>query len=53
MNIVKSVIDHFEPLSDKDKLYCDSRETTKNTFILEGTLTHIKNSERSGGSLFG
>ena len=27
MSIVKSVIDHFEPLSDKDKLYGDSCET--------------------------
>ena len=57
MNSVKSVCDNFESLSDKDKkdmlLYGDSRlDRIKNKFILEATLTYIKNSERFCGSLF-
>ena len=51
MNSVKSVYDHFESLSDKDKKdilsYGDSRlDRIKNKFILEATLTYIENSER-------
>ena len=57
MNSVKSVYDNFESLPDKDKkdilLYDDSRlDRIKNKFILEATLTYIKNSERFCGSLF-
>ena len=57
MNSVKSVYDNFEPLSDKDKkdilLYGDSRlnRIKKKNFILEATLTYIKNYERFCGSL--
>ena len=57
MSSVKSVYDNFESLSDKDKkdilLYGDSRlDRIKNKFILEATLTYIRNSERFYGSLF-
>ena len=57
MNSVKSVYDNVESLSDKDKkdilLYGDSRlDRIKNKFILEATLTYIKNSERLSGPLF-
>ena len=57
MNSVKSVYDNFESWSDKDKkdilLYGDSRlDRIKNKFILEATLTYIKDSERFCGSLF-
>ena len=57
MNSVKSVYDNFESLSDEDKkhiLLCgDSRlDRIENKFILEATLTYIKNSERFCRSLF-
>ena len=57
MSSVKSVYDHFESLSDKDKnyihLYGDSRlDRIKCKFILEATLTYITNSERFCRSLF-
>ena len=57
MNSVKSVYDNFESLSDKEKkdifLYGDSHlDRIKNKFILEATLTYIKNSERFCGFLF-
>ena len=57
MSSVKSVYDNFESLSDKDKkdilLYGDSRlDRIKNKFILEATLTYMRNSERFCGSLF-
>ena len=57
INSIKSVYDNFESLSDKDKkkmfLYGDSYlGRIKNKFILEATLTYIKNSERFCGSLF-
>ena len=57
MNSVKSVYDNFESLSDEDKkdiLLCgDSRlDRIENKFILEATLTNIKNSERFCRSLF-
>ena len=55
-NSVKSVYDNFESFSDKDKkdilLYGDSRlYRIKDKFILEATLTYIKNSERFCGTL--
>ena len=48
VNSVKFVFDNFESLSDKDKkdilLYGDSRlNRIKHKFILEATLTYIKN----------
>ena len=57
MNRVKSVCDHFESMSDNIKknvlLYGDSRfDEGKNRFILEATITYIKDSERFSGSLF-
>ena len=57
MSSVKSVYDNFESLSDKNKkdilLYGISRlDRITNGFILEATLTYIKNSERCCGSLF-
>ena len=57
MSSVKSVYDNFESLSDKNKkdilLYGISRlDRITNGFILEATLTYIKNSERFCGSLF-
>ena len=57
MNSVKSIYDNFGSLPDKDKkymlLYGDSRlDRIKNEFILEATLTYIKNSERFYGSPF-
>ena len=57
MNSVKFVYDNSEPLSDKDKkdipLYVDSYlDKIKNKFILEATLTCIRNSERFCVSLF-
>ena len=56
MNNVKSVIDNFESLSEKDKkdilLYGDSRlDRTKNKSISEASLTYIKNSENFCRSL--
>ena len=57
MSSVKSVHDNFESLSDKDKKdiisYCDSSlNRIENKFILEATLTYIRNSKRFCGSLF-
>ena len=57
MNRVKSVCDNFESMSDNIKknalLYGDSRfDEGKNRFILEATITYIKDSERFFGSLF-
>ena len=57
MNSVKSVLDNFESLRDKDKkdilLYGDSHlDNNKNKYILEATLNYIKNPERFSGSLF-
>ena len=57
MNIVNSVHDHFESLSDSNKrdilLYGESRlDTNKNKFILVVTINYIKHSERFSGSLF-
>ena len=50
VNSAKFVIDNFESLSEKDKkdilLYGDPRlNRIKNKFILEATLTYIKNYE--------
>ena len=57
MGSVKSVYDNFVSLSDKDKkdmlLYDDlNLERIKNKFILEATLTYIKNFEKFCGSPF-
>ena len=57
LNYVKSVYDNFESLSDKDKkeilLYGDSSlERIKYKFILQATLTYIRNFDRLYGSLF-
>ena len=57
MNIVNSVHDHFESLSDSSKrdilLYGESRlDTNKNKFILVVTINYIKHSDRFSGSLF-
>ena len=57
MNSVKSVCDNFESMSDNIKknvlLYGDSRfDEVKNRFILEATITYIKDSERLSGYLF-
>ena len=57
MNSVKSVCDNFESMSDNVKknvlLYGDSRfDEVKNRYILEATITYIKDSERFSGSLF-
>ena len=57
MSSVKSVYDNSESLSDKDKkdilLYGDLHlDRIKSKFILEVTLTYIKNSERFCGFLF-
>ena len=57
MNSVKSVCDNFESMPDnvtKNVLfYGDSRfNKVKNRFILEATLTYIKDSEGFSGSLF-
>ena len=57
MNIVNSVRDHFESLSDSSKrdilLYGYSRlDTNKNKFILVVSINYIKHSERFSGSLF-
>ena len=56
MNSVKCVLGNFEYLSDNDEkgilLYGDSRlDNNKNKFILEATLSYIKDSERFSGSL--
>ena len=58
MNSVKSVCDNFESISDnvkKNLLLCsDSRfDEFKTRFILDATITYIKNCERFFGSLFG
>ena len=57
MNSVKSVCDTFESMSDNVKknlpLYGDSRfDEVKNRFILEATITYIKDSERFSGYPF-
>ena len=57
MNSVKSICDNFESMSDNVKknvlLYGDSRfNEVKNRFILEATITYIKDSEQFSGSLF-
>ena len=57
MNSVKSVCDHCESMSDNVKknvpLYGDSHfNEVKNRFILEATITYIKDSERLSGYLF-
>ena len=57
INSVNSVSDHFESFSDNDKrdilLYGDTRfNTSKNKFILESTITYIKNTDRFSGPLF-
>ena len=51
MNSVKSILEHFESLSDNVKkdilLYVDSRlDGNKNEFILEATLTYTKGTGR-------
>ena len=51
MNSVKSILEHFESLSDNVKkdilLYVDSSlDGNKNEFILEATLTYIKGTGR-------
>ena len=56
MNSVKSVCDNFESMSDNVKknilLYGDSRfDDVKNRYILEATITYIKESEQFSGSL--
>ena len=56
MNSVSSVLSNFESLHDNSKkeilLYGDSfLDQNKNKFILEATLTFIKNSERFSGPL--
>ena len=57
MNSVQSVCDNFEPMSHNVKnnvlLYGDSRfDEVKNRFILEATVTYIKDTERFFGYLF-
>ena len=57
MNSVKSVCDNFETMSDNVKknvlLYGDSRfDEVKNRYILEATITYIKDFQRFSGSLF-
>ena len=57
MNSVKSILENFESLSDNVKkdilLYGDSRlDGNKNKFILEATLTYIKNTGRFSGYTF-
>ena len=57
MNSVKFACDNFESMSDNVKknvlLYGDSRfDEFKNRFILEATITYIKDSERFSGYLF-
>ena len=57
MNSVKSVCDNFESMSDNVKknvlLYGDScLDEIKNTFILQATITYIRDSERFSGYLF-
>ena len=57
INSVNSVSDNFESFSDNDKrdilLYGDTRfNTNKNKFILESTITYIKNTDRFPGPLF-
>ena len=57
MNSVNSVVQNFEFMSENNKkdllLFGDSRfDENKNKVILEATLTFIKKSERSTGSLF-
>ena len=57
MNSVKTVCDNFESISDNVKknvlLYGGSRfNEDKNRYILEATITYMKDSERFSGSLF-
>ena len=57
MNKLKSVCDNFEPMSDNVTknvlLYGDPCfNKVKNRFILEATITYIKDSELFSGSLF-
>ena len=57
MNSVQSICDNFESTSDNVKnsvlLYGDSRfDEVKNRFILEATVTYIKDTERFFGYLF-
>ena len=56
MNSVKSILEYFESLSDNVKkymlLYGESCQNgNKNKFILEATLTYIKSTNRSSGSI--
>ena len=57
MNTVKSILGNFGFYSNNVKkdilLYGDSRlDGNKNKFILEATLTYIKNTDRFSGSIF-
>ena len=57
MDNVKTICNDFETMSDNAKrdllLYGDPRfDENKNRFILQETLSYIKNSERFSGSLF-
>ena len=57
MNSLKSVYDNFKSMSDNIKknvrLHGDSRfDEVKDRFILEATITYIKDCERFSGSLF-
>ena len=57
MDSVKFVCDNFESISDNVKknvlLYGDSRsDEVKSRFILEATITYIKDSERFSGYPF-
>ena len=57
INSVNSVSDNFGSFSDNDKrdilLYGDTRfNINKNKFILESTITYIKNTDRFSGPLF-
>ena len=57
MNSVKSILENYESFFDNVKqdklLYSDSRlDGNKNKFILEATLTYIKNTDRFSGSIF-
>ena len=56
MSCVKSILENFESLPDNVKkdilLYGDSRlDGNKNKFISEATLTYIKSTDRSSGSI--
>ena len=57
MNSVKSICDNFESMPDKVKknaLLCGDScfVEVKNKYILEATITLIKDSEQFSGSLF-